>query len=483
MTSTPVSDATLFFSNISTKNQNVTDLGSAKASFSEVMSKTTNLSTDTDSNQDKVEDTCGKAKAVSDKEDNLNDENKIQETTTEEVEKTEEGIEVEETTETTATTEENTEENISVKDELNEKAEELVVEIAKELGVSVEDVEKVLEELGISMTELFNRENLTQVVVVLSGAEDVAQIVMDEKLFEQVNQLLGKMEGLLTEVSDETNVTVEELMEYVKSEEFKGQFTTDNSDVKVVEAEVVTEAEEADVTQNTEATVDTTKANNEMETENNVKVNVSETPEGTERETHSDLSHSEAETNQQFLTNVTNNNVLQNQALNLENGMSPYLTFEAREIMQQILDYIKVSVKPDMTSLQMQLNPEELGTLQIEVSNKNGMLTAQFTTQDEGVKAIIESQLIQLKENLNEQGLKVQAVEVTVASQQFDRNLDKNGNQGSMQEENSNAPKKQIRRINLNELDAEEDLENADDAIRIAAEMMARNGNTIDFMA
>jgi flagellar hook-length control protein FliK len=99
------------------------------------------------------------------------------------------------------------------------------------------------------------------------------------------------------------------------------------------------------------------------------------------------------------------------------------------------------------------------------------------------VKAIIESQLIQLKENLNEQGLKVQAVEVTVASQQFDRNLDKNGNEGATQDGNPNAPKKQIRRINLNELDMEEDLEDADDAIRIAAEMMARNGNTIDFMA
>ena len=479
MTSTPVSDATLFFSNISTKNQNVTDLGSAKTSFSEVMSKTTNLSTGTNPNQGKIAETSENVKSVSDKGNNPEEENKIQETATEEAGKTEEGAKAEKTTETNETTEETT----AVEEELEEKAEELVEEIAKELGVSVEDVEKVLEELGISMTELFNRENLTQVVVVLSGAEDVAEIVMDEELFSRVNQLLGKMEEMLTEVSNETNVTVEELMEYVKTEEFKGQITADNSDVKVVEADVVTEVEKADVAQNTEVNKGTTKANNEMETDNNVKVNVLETSENSQSETHSDLSRGEAETNQQFLTNVTTNNVLQNQALNLENGMSPYLTFEAREIMQQILDYIKVSVKPDMTSLQMQLNPEELGTLQIEVSNKNGMLTAQFTTQDEGVKAIIESQLIQLKENLNEQGLKVQAVEVTVASQQFDRNLDKNGNQGSMQEENSNAPKKQIRRINLNELDMEEDLENADDAIRIAADMMARNGNTIDFMA
>ena len=477
MTSTPVSDATLFFSNISTKNQNVTDLGSAKTSFSEVMSKTTNIGAGAGSNSSKVAELSESAKTVSDKEHNLESENKIQENTTEEVDKAEKGADVDETAETNEATEDNT----AVEEELNEKAEELVEEIAKELGVTVEDVEKVLEELGISMVELFNRENLTQVVVVLSGAEDVAQIVMDEELFAQVNQLLGKMEELLTEASYETNVTVEELMEYVKTEEFKGEIETTNSDVKVMEAEVVTEVEETDVIQNTDVNADTTEVNNE--TENNVKVNVSDMSEGANRDTHSDLSHSEAESNQQFLTNVTNNVVLQNEALNAENGMTPFLTYEAREIMQQILDYIKVSVKPDMTSLQMQLNPEELGTLQIEVSNKNGMLTAQFTTQDEGVKAIIESQLIQLKENLNEQGLKVQAVEVTVASQQFDRNLDKNGNQESTQEDNSHAPKKQIRRINLNELDMEEDLENADDAIKIAADMMARNGNTIDFMA
>ena len=477
MTSTPVSDATLFFSNISTKNQNVTDLGSAKTSFSEVMSKTTNIGAGAGSNSSKVAELSESAKTVSDKEHNLESENKIQENTTEEVDKAEKGADVDETAETNEATEDNT----AVEEELNEKAEELVEEIAKELGVTVEDVEKVLEELGISMVELFNRENLTQVVVVLSGAEDVAQIVMDEELFAQVNQLLGKMEELLTEASYETNVTVEELMEYVKTEEFKGEIETTNSDVKVMEAEVVTEVEETDVIQTTDVNADTTEVNNE--TENNVKVNVSDMSEGANRDTHSDLSHSEAESNQQFLTNVTNNVVLQNEALNAENGMTPFLTYEAREIMQQILDYIKVSVKPDMTSLQMQLNPEELGTLQIEVSNKNGMLTAQFTTQDEGVKAIIESQLIQLKENLNEQGLKVQAVEVTVASQQFDRNLDKNGNQESTQEDNSHAPKKQIRRINLNELDMEEDLENADDAIKIAADMMARNGNTIDFMA
>ena len=474
MTSTPVSDATLFFSNISTKNQNVTDLGSAEVSFTEVMSKTSNQNVSVFSGKNQVADTSKDVNGVNEKGNDLETENKIQEEPAKETEQIEESTDTEET----KALEENTE---TVEEELEQKAEELVEEIARELGVTVEDVEKVLEELGISMAGLFDKENLTQVIVVLSGAEDVTQIVMDEELFAQVNNLLGKMEEMLSEVSENCDVTVEELMEYVKTEEFNSEFKMENSEVEVLEAENV--ENETELKETIKVEVETTEETSETKTDNTVKVTEFETSESTSGHTERDMSHSQAETNHQFLTNVASDNNLQNVALSVENGLNQYFTYEAREIMQQILDYIKVSVKPDMTSLQMQLNPEELGTLQIEVSNKNGMLTAQFTTQDENVKAIIEGQLIQLKENLNEQGLKVQAVEVTVASQQFDRNLDKNGNEGTTQQENPNAPKKQIRRINLNELDMEEDLEGADDAIRIAADMMARNGNTIDFMA
>ena len=474
MTSTPVSDATLFFSNISTKNQNVTGLGSASESFSEVMNKTSNHNVGAYSQQNQVADTSEDTGKVSGKGEDLESENRIQEEPTEKVDKAEKSTDVEETQNTDETAE-------TVKDELEEKAEELVQEIAKELGVSVEEVEKVLDELGISLMGLFDKENLTQVVVVLSGAEDVTQIVMDEELFAQVNKLLGTMEEMLTEVSENTDVTVDELMEYVSKEEFKGTVQATEETDEIVSQEDVA-VDEMEVTDDKKSVADKTENVND-ETDKTVKVEVSETETGTSGHTENGQSFEQTESNNQFLTNVINNNTLQNQALNAENGISPFMTFEAREIMQQIMDYIKVQVKPDMTSLQMQLHPEDLGTLQIEVTNKNGMLTAQFTTQDDSVKAIIEGQLIQLKENLNEQGLKVQAVEVTVASQQFDRNLDKNGNEGTAQEDSQKAAKKQIRRINLNELDMENELEEADDAIRIAADMMARNGNTIDFMA
>lgn len=473
MTSTPVSDAALFMGNISTKNQNVTELSSAEVSFTEVMSKTSNQNVSVFSKQNQVADVSKNINRVETKDNDLETENRIGEETVAKADKTEKNTDVSRTEATDESTEQ-------LEEELEEKAEELIGEIAKELGVSVEEVERVLEELGISITGLFNKENLTQVIVAISGAEDVTQIVMDEELFAQVNNLLGKMEEMLSEVSENCDITVEELMEYVSKEEAGGDFKMDHSNVELLETEAV---EETDVKETTKAEIETTEKSSKNDTDNTVKVTEYETSENTSGHTKREMSHNNAETSQQFLTNVASDHHLQNVAFNVDNGFDQYFTFEAREIMQQILDYIKVSVKPDMTSLQMQLNPENLGTLQIEVSNKNGMLTAQFTTQDEGVKAVIESQLVQLKENLNEQGLKVQAVEVTVASQQFDRNLDKNGNEGNTQEKNQKLKESKIRRINLNELDMEDDLEEADDAIRIAADMMARNGNTIDFMA
>ena len=106
-------------------------------------------------------------------------------------------------------------------------------------------------------------------------------------------------------------------------------------------------------------------------------------------------------------------------------------------------------------------------------------MTAQFTAQNEAVKNVIETQLVTLQQNLNEQGLKVEAVEVNVAVGQFDRNL--NQGQGSNEHPSEEAKKKQPRRINLSDSDAfaEEELEEAD---KVTADMMARNGNTVDYL-
>ena len=70
--------------------------------------------------------------------------------------------------------------------------------------------------------------------------------------------------------------------------------------------------------------------------------------------------------------------------------------------MRQIMDYMKVSVKADSSELEMQLHPQSLGTLHIQMASRNGVVTANFIAQNETVKAALESQMVQLKENFAE---------------------------------------------------------------------------------
>lgn len=164
----------------------------------------------------------------------------------------------------------------------------------------------------------------------------------------------------------------------------------------------------------------------------------------------------------------------------LQNADIPREVQDTERIMRQVMDNMKLHIGGDVTEMEMQLHPASLGTVNLQVAYKNGALTAQFTTQNETVKAAIESQIVQLRENLNEQGIKVEAIEVTIASHEFERNLSQgNGEQGE-----SRQPGKQNRRkaINLNEfgIQGETDLGEAE---RIAVQLMKENGNTVDFTA
>ena len=132
----------------------------------------------------------------------------------------------------------------------------------------------------------------------------------------------------------------------------------------------------------------------------------------------------------------------------------------------------------DFESLEMQLKPESLGTLQIRVTAKNGNLTASFLAQNEAVKAALEAQVTTLKEQLEQQGVKVEAVEVTVETHKFESAMQQNNQ--SNEQSFSNAKHSGTRSINLNEDLDEEGLTEEE---QLAVEMMQANGNTVDYKA
>ncbi len=89
------------------------------------------------------------------------------------------------------------------------------------------------------------------------------------------------------------------------------------------------------------------------------------------------------------------------------------------EIIRQVIEQIRVSSGSGMDRLEVQLYPQHLGRVQIQVMMKNGVMTAQIHAETEMAKQAIESQLQRLKDSFQERSIQVEAVEVSVSTSDF----------------------------------------------------------------
>jgi len=143
-----------------------------------------------------------------------------------------------------------------------------------------------------------------------------------------------------------------------------------------------------------------------------------------------------------------------------------------REIADQILEKVKISVNATTTSLEIVLTPEELGKVNLTVSaEQDGTMKAKFVTENELAREAIERNLVQFKETLQEQGLKVDTIEVTVGNFEFD----KNGQTGeSSQEEQKNNNRRFI---------TDEEISQKDETDQLAKVFLEGGESTVNYMA
>ena len=116
---------------------------------------------------------------------------------------------------------------------------------------------------------------------------------------------------------------------------------------------------------------------------------------------------------------------------------------------------MKVTISAETTSMEMQLNPENLGKVYVNISSNEGVVNAQFHATNEIVKEALETQIATLRENLNQAGVKVDAIEVTIASHEFERNLEQNQQNP---EETTDAQKEQMNKRRNLSVDSLDDL-------------------------
>ena len=158
---------------------------------------------------------------------------------------------------------------------------------------------------------------------------------------------------------------------------------------------------------------------------------------------------------------------------------------EIGQLMDQMEGLARTFASMEGTTVEMQLNPESLGRLVLTVTEKHGNVTAQIAASNEQVKEALQTQMVELRSTLQAQGIKVEAVEVTVATHEFEQNLDgntsANGQMQDQEQRQNDGSRSGRRNLNRNNLDELSGLMSEEETL--AAQMMRDNGGTVDYTA
>ena len=348
----------------------------------------------------------------------------------------------------------------------------LIQQITDTFSISEEELQAAMEDLGMTEMDLTDPAKLNELLMTVSGAQDSFALLTDENLYNDVKGIMDLQKELVGQAQEEVQLTPGKWQEAV----------TQIAQETVTEPVITVETEKTeDVTVTAEKNAaDITETIGAQETGSKAEVPTQNTQENRTEDSGSKQEHTAGEHHGNLLLqNLKEDNFLAQLQQTAQAGETT--ATDTQDIMRQIMDYMKVSVKADSSELEMQLHPQSLGTLHIQMASKNGVVTANFITQNETVKAALESQMVQLKESFAEQGVKVEAIEVTVQTHQFEQNLEQGRGHNSNQDNEAGVSRKRTRRINLNAVLAEEEPQSEED--RIAADMMTANGNTVDFTA
>lgn len=399
---------------------------------------------------------------------------------------------------------------------VEEFAKEVQQEVKELLGVDDAQLEAAMKELGLTYQDLMDPVNLANLVMNLTGEEDQLGLLMNADF----QKLMQNVEVLSKNLLQELGMTPQEAAEvFAQLEQNAAQITEEvpqqMQEVTDTQADVlkVQQTDDVQITEQKSQVTGLTETNaaatESVESDGNVQ-NVEE-PVSQEVRVENDQTASQQEGQQEeapenSMTTEDDASLLQQndtteksiftehtfqqtvQTIRTDNitaapttAVPQNVVFNTLDVIRQVSEFTRVMYQGDTTSMEMQLNPENLGKIYVQVTAKEGVVTAHLAVQNEIVKEALENQTIQLRENMNQQGIKVEAVEVTIASHEFERNLEQNQQGSAQDEQREQASKSPRRNISMNQLDELSGLMSEEEML--VAKIMRDNGNSVDFTA
>lgn len=397
-------------------------------------------------------------------------------------------------------------------DKVNEK---IADEVKDVLGIDDDTFANAMTALGLSPLDLLESNNLAKFVLFVNGSSDFTDLLTDENMMNQLNELSDILGNLNWE--DLTGMSKSDFLEEVEDFNAKSQTGSDvfKEDAPALAQETAVDAADSgNTSENVSAEEESATNTNNVSTEKKsvqgettvntsdnssdtkVEVSVTKSEESSSQQSSyssqseddmSEVTHDQTISeddvttdNQHTVRNdfIQNLNQAVNDAVQVAKPESVRMQ-QMVDIVNQVVERIKVSIGTESTSMEMQLNPEHLGKLLLNVSSKNGVMTAVFSVQSEEARAALESQMYTLRENLELRELKVDAVEVNVSDFDFSHSDQQTMNGDQSKADNGNG--RQMK-FEFDDESSEEAVSNEEkEAVR--KQVMRDNGSQIDFTA
>ena len=348
-------------------------------------------------------------------------------------------------------------------EKVNDAVQNVKDTIKEELDVSDEDIAKAMEVLGITDNDLLSVVKVTELVSALTGADSITLITDDD------------MSGKLTSVLDAVNTAQEDIADMLNTD-------VDDAVLVVRTAAVVKKDTDETVVKNTDSSITDNQSVSETESLSDVLA-AKVTAQGSSKHEESTGEHTGEHTGEQNHNTQSYGGVADSIIQSMKDSFADIVTEDTSrvseaDIVNQVIDQIKLSSGRELTSIEVMLNPERLGSVHVTVTAKNGILSAQIAAQNEQVKTALENQVTALKENFQNQGIKVEAVEITVMTHQFEAGQ----NFGQNESERKQSEQKINKKLNLSDyMDDEDETVSAQD---IRRKDSIQNGNSsVEYMA
>lgn len=306
---------------------------------------------------------------------------------------------------------------------------QIIKNLVEKTGFSEEEIIEALDEAGLTAYDLLLQTNINiflQKLVDVSSSIDLLSIPNINDLYKDIISVMDELKATYPILEDNLFNALEEqvnLFDNNDTEELNPKTTSNNSS-QLENHEAVEKANDNNIINAEESLVENhnTGLNEEkfsFEFEKNDNSN-------TKKELKADEGFLKADNlNNPKEIILDNKNIVIQQSLESQLQKTDSLTdtllgrqvnnlISPQDIMEQMVEHIKLNVSDNTSEINLQLKPDHLGKLDLKIVTERGIVTAQFIAENQAVKEIIESNFNQLRDVLQEQGLKVENLEVFV---------------------------------------------------------------------